>query len=183
MSRIGKQPISMPKGVSFQIVDNEIVVTGPRGELRREIHQKVDIKKDGDAIVVNVKNSSEKGAMAFWGTWRSLVANMVEGVSEGFEKKLEINGVGYKAEPKGDILVLHVGYSHAIEYKVPDDVSVSVDKKIITVAGIDKQRVGEIAAQIRKTKKPEPYKGKGIKYVDEVIRRKAGKALKGASEG
>ena len=179
MSRVGKKPIKLPEGTSLTINDSDILVKGLKGELKEALPNNVIVKEENGEVTVAMKNIKEKGMNALWGTWRSLIANMIEGVSEGFEKKLEVNGVGYKAELKGDKLVLHVGYSHPVEYQVPEGVSINIEKNIISVSGTKKQLVGEVAAQIRKVKKPEPYKGKGIKYDDEVIRRKAGKSLKG----
>jgi len=183
MSRIGKKPIIIPKGVTIKVESGEIVVKGPKGELKQEVHPIIAIEQKENELFVTAKKLDTKLAKSLWGTFRSIIANMIVGVTEGHEKKLEINGVGYKAELKGNLLVLNVGYSHPVEYKPDDSVKVEVDKNIITVSGIDKHMVGETAAQIRKVRKPEPYKGKGIRYIDEVVRRKAGKALKGAGDG
>lgn len=181
MSRVGKKPVSVPEGVTIKMEGRTMVVKGPKGELRQEIHPKVKIdQKDGE-ITVSVGNPEDKQERAFWGLFRKLIANMVEGVTKGFEKKLEINGIGYRAEIQGKKLVLHVGYSHPVEFDAPEGVDIAVEKNVITVSGIDRQKVGEVAAQVRRIRKPEPYKGKGIKYVDEVIRRKAGKAAKAAA--
>ena len=141
----------------------------------------VRVNIEDNNIIVSVENEKNKLERSLWGTTRQIIENMIIGVTEGYEKKLEINGVGYRSEVSGKKLTLNVGYSHPVEFIVPDDVEVAVEKNVITVSGIDKQRVGEIAAQIRKVKKPEPYKGKGIKYVDEVIIRKAGKQAKSAA--
>lgn len=173
----------IPDDVTVKIEGELVIVKGPKGELKENKHPSVSIKQTDNQLEFSVKNPLDKKEGALWGTNRSIVANMVLGVTNGFEKQLEINGVGYKAALKGNDLILNVGYSHEVKYEVPEEVSVTVEKNIITISGIDKQAVGEVAAQIRKIKKPEPYKGKGIKYVDEVIRRKAGKALKGAGEG
>jgi large subunit ribosomal protein L6 len=183
MSRVGKNPIIVPQGTSIQVAGGEILVKGQKGELRKTLPPKINLKEEENKLLVSVKNAQEKGINSLWGTWRSLIANMVLGVTNGFEKVLEINGVGYRAELKGKTLVLHVGFSHPIEYQLPEGISMKVEKNIITVSGVDKQLVGEAAAQIRKIKKPEPYKGKGIKYQNEIIRRKSGKSLKGASAG
>ncbi|MBU0619641.1 MAG: 50S ribosomal protein L6 [Patescibacteria group bacterium] len=180
MSRIGKLPIELIEGTQAKIEDGFIVVKGPKGELKQKINSLVNVKIDNNQIIISVDNIKDKNKKALWGLFRSLINNMVIGVTQGFEKKLEINGVGYKASASGSVLTLNVGFSHPVEYNLLDGISASVEKNIITINGIDKQLVGETAAQIRKVRKPEPYKGKGIKYVDEVIRRKAGKtAAKG----
>lgn len=189
MSRIGKKPIQIPNKVEVKVDAGLILVKGPKGELKLDLVNGVNVEIKDKELVVKVKNEDEKRYRSLWGTFRQLINNMIVGVSEGFEKKLEINGVGFKAEvsrnsagstsgEKGDELILNVGYSHAVNFKIPQGIEIVVEKNIITISGIDKQLVGETAAQIRKTKKPEPYKGKGIKYVDEVIRRKAGKQAK-----
>ncbi|MDD4412839.1 MAG: 50S ribosomal protein L6 [Patescibacteria group bacterium] len=175
MSRLGKLPIEMPTGVGAKIDGGYIIVNGPKGELKQKLHALIKVAIDNNIITVNPANIEEKGAKAFWGLYRSLLKNMVEGVSKGFEKKLEINGVGYKVAGGGQKLTFALGFSHPVEFELPAGINATVDGKFITVSGADKQVVGEMAAQIRKLKKPEPYKGKGIKYVDEVIRRKAGK--------
>ncbi|MBU1164669.1 50S ribosomal protein L6 [Patescibacteria group bacterium] len=182
MSRIGKLPIEIPQGVKFEIKDNVAKVTGPKGELEKEFHPKVKIEQKENEIIVSVKNPSNKEEAALWGLTRSLVANLVQGVTVGFEKKLEVNGVGYKAEVTGDTLVLNIGYSHPVEYKIKPTIKVEVEKNVITISGIDKQMVGQVAAEIRSTRRPEPYKGKGIKYIDEIIRRKVGKTAAKGSE-
>lgn len=180
MSRIGKLPIELIEGTQAKIEDGFIVVKGPKGELKQKINSLVNVKIDNNQIIISVDNIKDKNKKALWGLFRSLINNMVIGVTQGFEKKLEINGVGYKASASGSVLTLNVGFSYPVEYNLLDGISASVEKNIITINGIDKQLVGETAAQIRKVRKPEPYKGKGIKYVDEVIRRKAGKtAAKG----
>ncbi len=182
MSRIGKKKIIIPSGVTAGIEKNQVFVKGPKGELRLNLHPRVTVVFEGNEIVNSVANENNKQDRALWGTFSSLISNMVKGVTEGFKKQLEINGVGYKAVVKGVNLILEVGFSHPIEVKPVEGVKFSVEKNIITVEGADKQLVGEMAAQIRKVKKPEPYKGKGIKYVEEVVRRKAGKtAAKGAA--
>jgi large subunit ribosomal protein L6 len=181
MSRIGKNPIKIPEGVEVKIEGRELTVKGPKGELKQKIHPLVSIEEKDKKIVVNVKQPDNKRQRAFWGLFASLINNMIEGVTKGYEKKLEVNGVGYRVELKDDTLILNVGYSHPIEYKLPQGITATVDKNLITISGIDKQQVGEVAAQIRKIRKPEPYKGKGIKYEDEIIIRKVGKAAaKGA---
>ncbi len=182
MSRIGKQIITLPSGATAGLEKNQIVVKGPKGELRQTIHPRVTVVINGNEITVQVVDENNKQDRALWGTVASLVQNMVEGVTAGFKKQLEINGVGYKVNLKGANLQLEVGFSHPVEVKPLPGIKFAVEKNLITIEGADKQIVGETAAQIRKIKKPEPYKGKGIKYVEETIRRKAGKtAAKGAA--
>ncbi len=183
MSRLGKKPIAIPKGAEVTIEEEVIKVKGPKGELKQALHPLVKIEKIkdeelGDAIKLSVKDPENKKQKAFWGLYASLVKNMFKGVLEGYEKKLEINGVGYKVALSGKKLVLNVGYSHPVEFTLPEGISGQVEANVITVSGIDKQLVGETAARIRKIRKPEPFKGKGIKYVGELLRRKAGKAAK-----
>lgn len=175
MSRIGKLPIQIPAGVTITVDQGVINVTGPKGNLSQVLLPHVDITIDGDTLTVSRK-SDEKIARAQHGLMRALINNMVVGVSKGFEKKLELNGVGYRVSGGGNSLNLTLGFSHPVEYKAGEGIQLTVEKNLITVAGIDKQKVGQTAAEIRALKKPEPYKGKGIKYVDEVIVRKAGKA-------
>jgi len=159
-----------------------VTVKGPKGELSLEVHPRVTVAMADNALSVAVQDPELEKDKALWGLTRRLLENMVNGVTKGFEKKLEVNGVGYKVAMKGtNVLMLDVGYSHEVDFPVPKDVAVSVEKNVITVSGIDRQRVGEVAAQIRRVRKPEPYKGKGIKYVDEIIRRKVGKAAKSAT--
>ncbi len=180
MSRLGKLPIELSEGTQAKIEHDFIVVKGPKGELKEKLHQLVKIDIGAKEIKVTVDNSSNKNERALWGLYRSLINNMAVGVTEGYEKKLEINGVGYRAEVSNKKLILNVGFSRPVDFNLPDGIDVKVEGNIITISGIDKQLVGDTAAQIRKTRKPEPYKGKGIKYVDEVIRRKVGKkAAKG----
>lgn len=180
MPRVGKQPITVLEGVDVTIDGRHVTVKGPKGSLERMFHRRVEFKQDANIISVTVKKPDEKMSRELWGTSRMLLANMITGVKDEFEKKLEVNGVGYKAAISGKKLELNVGYSHVVNLEIPDDITVTVEKNIITVKGIDKQKVGQIAAEIRQTRKPEPYKGKGIKYIDEVIRRKAGKVVKAA---
>lgn len=175
MSRIGKKIRVLPAGVTAELKGAELIVKGPKGELRERIHSRVTVVINGTEVTVQVVNGENKRDRALWGTFSSLIENMIEGVTTGFKKKLEINGVGYKAALKGANLVLEVGFSNPVEVKPMDGVKFSVEKNIITVEGSNKQQVGEMAAMIRRVRKPEPYKGKGIKYIDEVIRRKAGK--------
>lgn len=180
MSRVGSQPIDLPNGVSVSVAGGTITANGPKGSLKQPIARGVKIETTNDQVIVN-RLSDEPVLRARHGLIRSLIQNMVTGVSVGFERKLEINGVGYRASVQGQELKLNLGFSHNVIYKVPEGVSVSVDANIITLQGIDRQLVGQVSAEIRALKKPEPYKGKGIKYVDEQIIRKSGKSGKEAA--
>ncbi len=186
MSRVGKKPIELPKGVDVIVADNLITVKGPKGELKRTIPPHVRVVKEGGVVSVH-RDGDDNEARAMQGLTRALLANMVKGVSDGYSKVLEIGAesVGYRAEMSGNKLVLYLGYSHPIEFPPPPGITFTADAKTrtITVAGIDKELVGEIAAQVRKLRPPEPYKGKGIRYQGEVIRRKAGKAGKTGKGG
>ncbi len=177
MSRIGKQPITIPQGVDVTIgANNEVTVKGPKGTLCETMSAEMTITKDGDTITVT-RPSDQKDHRALHGLTRTLIANMVIGVSEGYTKQLEINGVGYRAAKQGNKLVMNLGYSHQVEMVEPEGIKIDVPQpNQIIVSGYDKQKVGQFAAQVREKRPPEPYKGKGIKYVDEVIRRKEGKA-------
>jgi large subunit ribosomal protein L6 len=176
MSRIGRKPIQIPEGVKITLEGSRIVVEGPKGTLSSEIPTEVNVTVDNSTIVVN-KLSENKRGRSFHGLVRTLIANMVTGVSDGFEKALEISGVGYRAEVQDDILRLFVGFSRPVEYKIPKGVSIRVDRQVnMVVSGIDKEFVGRVAAEIRSVRKPEPYKGKGIRYAGEKIRRKVGKS-------
>ena len=179
MSRIGKLPVAIPKGVTVNIRKNSIVVKGPKGELSRDFPPEITIKEE-DGQVIITRNSDHRTHRAKHGLVRSLFNNMVVGVNEGFKKELHIEGVGYRANVQGQNLVLNVGYSHPVEFEPPEGVSFEVDKsgRELAVHGIDKEVVGEISARIRRVRPPEPYKGKGIRYVGERVRRKAGKAGK-----
>ena len=178
MSRIGKLPIEVPAGVTITIDENEISVKGAKGELTVPHLSDVKVELDGTALKV-VRNNDERVARAQHGLQRALLNNAVVGVTQGFEKKLEVNGVGFRVQTNNPSeLEMQLGFSHPVIYKAKEGITLSNDKMIITVSGIDKQAVGQAAAEIRALKKPEPYKGKGIKYVDEVILRKAGKAGK-----
>jgi len=177
MSRIGKKPIEIPEGVKIEISNKEIKVLGPKGELKQTIHPEIKIEVQDGKILVSPRSVLSKKGRGLWGLFRALVANMVEGTSKGFEKKLEIEGVGFKANVEGDILVLNLGFSNPVKIKKIDGVDFSVEKNVITVSGINKERVGYMASEIRKQKKAEPYKGKGIKYQGEIIRRKEGKKV------
>lgn len=174
MSRIGKKPINIPQGVEVKIVGHKVVVKGPKGELEREFLPDVLItQEDKNLLVAQAKPT--KQAKAFQGLSRALLFNMVQGVTDGYERKLEIIGVGFKAGVQGENLVLNVGFSHPVEIQPPGGISFKVEKNIILVSGIDKEAVSQVAANIRKVKKPEPYKGKGIRYLGEHVRRKVGK--------
>lgn len=177
MSRIGKKPITIPQGVEVEIEGTLVRVKGPKGTLEKRFHPRMCIEKKDNMVVVAPQGDSKLDKSLF-GLTRTLVANMVEGVSKGFEKSLELNGLGYRAQKKGDTLVLSLGFSHPVEIEPPEGISFEIEgQQIIKVRGIDKEKVGQVAADIRKLRKPEPYKGTGIKYVGEVIRRKQGKAM------
>lgn len=183
MSRIGKKPIKIPNGVEVKINKDELnnfVVDfkGPKGSLTVNIDKKVTVEEKDKELILTVKNPESKSDKALWGLSRSLLNNAILGITEGYSKRLEINGVGFKAELQGKKLVLKVGFSHPVEYDLPEGIEAEVEKNKIKILGIDKQLVGQVSAEIRAIKKPEPYKGKGIKYEDEVIRRKAGKVVK-----
>ena len=179
MSRIGKMPIAVPAGVTVDIAENnKVTVKGPKGTLERVLPAEMEIKKEGDEIIVNRPNDLKK-MKSLHGLTRTLINNTVVGVTEGYEKKLEVNGVGYRAVKKGKLLTLSLGYSHPVEMEDPEGIEVVVeDANTLVVKGIDKEKVGQYAAEIREKRAPEPYKGKGIKYADEVIRRKVGKTGK-----
>jgi large subunit ribosomal protein L6 len=175
MSRIGKRPIPIPKGVEVKLDGDILTVKGPKGKLERRINPKVQIKVDDQDLFISVKDKTrEVGALH--GLFGALIWNMVTGVTKGFEKVLEIVGVGYRAELKGRTAVFNLGYSHPINFELPEGIEARIDKAKIYLSGIDKELLGVTAAKIRSLRSPEPYKGKGIKYEDEVIRRKAGKA-------
>jgi len=175
MSRIGKMPITIPKEVKVELNNNNIKISGERGTLESSFHPDMQVKIEEGKIIVS-RPSENKFHRSLHGLSRTLINNMVEGVSSGFEKILEIQGVGYRAVLEGGKMVLQIGYSHPIEFDTPKGIEFEVEKqKIIKIKGIDKQLVGETAAKIRSLRKPEPYKGKGIRYIDEVVRRKVGK--------
>lgn len=186
MSRVGKKPIVVPAGVDVTLDGSTVHVKGPKGELRQTFTSRVSIalgEEEGQRVVlVTVANETDKSSRAQWGTVRAIIAHMVQGVTEVFVRQLEINGVGYRVSMKGKDLALTIGFSHDVPFVIPEGIVASVEGNIITIKGADKQMVGEVTANIRKLKKPEPYKGKGIKYVGEVIRRKAGKAQKSAEK-
>lgn len=175
MSRIGKKIITLPEKVSVETRDSWVVVKGPRGELSFKLPQGLKISNESAKVSIEVLDKSADRNNALWGTARSIIDSMIKGVVDGYEKKLEIEGVGFKAQAQGDKLILNIGFSHPVEVKAPPGIVFKVEKNTIVVAGIDKFLVGEVAATVRRMKKPEPYKGKGIRYLGEVIRRKAGK--------
>jgi large subunit ribosomal protein L6 len=180
MSRIGKQPIPIPNGVQVDVDDGRVTVTGPGGMLSQALNREMRVAVEGGEVRVQ-RPSDEREHKALHGLTRTLIANMVEGVTRGFEKRLEIQGVGYRAALKGSDLELQVGFSHPVEFRAPEGIDFEVPApNRVVVRGIDKQLVGETAAKIRKVRKPEPYKGKGIRYEGEYVRKKAGKAAKGA---
>lgn len=183
MSRIGKKPIVIPKGVEVKIDNFSIAIKGPKGEISVKIHPDVFLKIENNEVNVTVKDPEVKANKALWGLYGSLIKNMVIGVTSGFEKKLEINGVGFKAQVSGEKIALSLGFSHQVDFDLPKGITAKVEKNIVSIAGVDKQLVGETAARLRNLKPPEPYKGKGIKYVEETIIKKAGKAAKAAGAG
>ncbi len=179
MSRIGRMPIAIPAGVIVEVAENnKVTVKGPKGTLERVLPSEMEIKVEGDQIVVSRPNDLKK-MRSFHGLTRTLINNMVVGVTAGYEKKLEVNGVGYRASKSGKTLTLNLGYSHPVEMTDPDGIETVMEgQNVIIVKGIDKEKVGQFAAEIRDKRRPEPYKGKGIKYADETIRRKVGKTGK-----
>ncbi len=177
MSRIGKKPISIPSGVDVKVDGQHVTVKGPLGQMEWTVQPELQLElKDGALHVLNPRPSKKSNSL--WGMSRTYLSNMIQGVSKGFEKVLEVEGSGYRVDLKGKTLVMDLRFSHEVQYKVPEDLSVEVSQRPlrITIKGIDKQRVGQVAAEIRAIKKPEPYKGKGIRYLGEQVRRKAGKA-------
>lgn len=176
MSRVGKKPIEIPKGVLVEIRENEILVKGEKGQLKKKIPSEIGVEIKEGKIFVFPKVQTKK-TKALWGLTRSLISNLIEGVTKGFEKKLEIVGLGYRAELKGKDLILYVGYANPIEVKAPEGITFSLDKNVITIFGLDKELVGQTAANIRKIKEPDPYKGKGIRYLGEKIKLKPGKKV------
>lgn len=173
MSRVGKKPILIPENVEVQIEDQKVIVKGLKGELSMEIRPEVKIEfKEGKIFV-----STEEENKNLWGLTRTLIFNMVKGVTEGFEKKLELQGIGFRVELLGEELLLYVGFSHPVKLKIPKDIKVTIDKNIISIFGVNKELVGQFAAVVRKVKVPEPYKGKGIRYLGEYVRKKVGKKV------
>ncbi len=180
MSRIGKKPVPLPKGVTVQLDGQRITVKGPRGEIARTVHPELALALEDNAVIVR-RPSDENRHKALHGLTRTLIANMVDGVTKGFAKSLEIQGVGYKAEPKPFGVQLVVGFSHPVPYHAPQGIKISVDNNVIVkVEGVDKELVGQVAAELRAIRPPEPYKGKGVRYVGEQVRRKAGKTAQAA---
>jgi len=177
MSRIGKKPIQIPEKVEATLKGDALTVKGPKGTLTRSLHSAVDVAINDGIITVSIADTKDRKVGALQGLFRSLIANMIIGVSDGYEKKLLLSGIGYRAELKGKTLVLNVGYSNPVNFDLPEGISAKVDKNtVISLSGIDKEIVGETAAKIRRVRPPEPYKGKGIMYSDERIIKKAGKA-------
>lgn len=177
MSRIGRSPIKIPSGVSVAIDGSKVTASGPKGSLELELSPRVKVGQNEGELIVE-RNSEEADAQAKHGLMRTLIYNMVQGVSEGFARELEVNGVGFKVSLAGSDLKMNLGYSHEVVYKLPEGISAEVKQNNIKISGISKQKVGQVAAEIRSLKKPEPYKGKGIKYVEERILRKSGKSGK-----
>jgi large subunit ribosomal protein L6 len=178
MSRIGKQPIALPEGVKVDIKDGIVLVEGPKGSLSRPLLEGIQLDMVEGALAVKRANDTKR-VRSYHGLMRTLVANMVEGVSKGFEKKLEIVGIGYRSELQGSNLVLYLGYSHPINFPLPSGISADIEKQtVVTIKGIDKELVGQTSAKIRDLRRPDPYKGKGVKYAGEVLRKKAGKTGK-----
>ncbi len=180
MSRVGKQIVTIPDGITVSVEAGRCAVKGPKGSLSLAIHEHVTLSVDGATASVKVANPDNKRDRALWGLYRVLLSNMIEGVQKGFTKQLEIRGVGFRAANEGQGLVLNLGFSHPVNFALPEGITATVEKNVITIAGIDKQLVGETAAKIRKQRPPEPYKGKGIRYVGEFVRQKAGKVVKTA---
>ena len=178
MSRIGRMPVAIPAGVTVEIVNNYMTVKGPKGTLERQLPVEMEIKQEDGNVIVTRPNDLKK-MKSLHGLTRTLIANMIHGVTEGYEKKLEVNGVGYRAAKQGKKLTLSLGYSHPVEMEDPEGIETVLEgQNVIIVKGINKEKVGQYAAEIRSKREPEPYKGKGIKYADEVIRRKVGKTGK-----
>lgn len=182
MSRIGKKPIDIPAGVQVQISGSLVKVKGPKGELSVNLPPRVLAALENNQFKVSVTDEKLRSDRALWGLSARLMANLIEGVTNGFEKKLELQGIGYKAAVAGEGLELQIGYSHPVKFPLPPGIKAAVEKNVITISGIDKQLVGNTAAAIRALRKPEPYKGKGIRYLGETIKLKPGKAAAGASE-
>lgn len=177
MSRIGKKPIVIPAGIEVKVDDTKIIIKKANIQKELETFGRVGLAIEDDKLVL-LSKGEDKQSKAFWGTYRALASNIVVGLSKGFEKKLEITGVGYRAAVKGEVLELLLGYSHPINYEIPAGIQIAVEKNTITINGSDKQQVGQVAAEVRGFRPPEPYKGKGLKYSDETIIRKAGKTSK-----
>jgi large subunit ribosomal protein L6 len=174
MSRVGKKPVEVPDKVELKIAGQKITVKGPKGSLDLEFHVEVDVKQEGQEVLVNARKKT-KAAKALWGLTRVLISNMIEGVTKGFEKQLELQGVGYRMAVQGKKLNMALGFSHPVEVEIPDGIEAKIEKNILSISGIDKQKVGQFTAAIRSLKKVEPYKGKGFRYVGEIVKKKAGK--------
>lgn len=174
MSRIGKKPLTIPEKTTVTVAGKTVTVKGPLGELVRDIHPLINVAVADGAVTVTAQNTSAEAKM-LWGTWSSHLMNMMEGVTKGYTKKLIVEGIGYKSDIKGDTLAMSLGFSHPVNMKLPKGLKVTAEKNLITITGQDKELVGQFAAQVRANKVPEPYKGKGIRYDDETIRRKEGK--------
>jgi len=179
MSKIGNRPVVIPEGVKIEKDDNVLKISGPKGNLDLEVSKKIDVKIEGNLVTLT-RSSEDKAVKSLHGLWRVLIANAVTGVNTGWERKLDFKGVGFKAEVSGNKLILSLGYSHPVEVIAPEGIEFVVTKNIITVSGIDKQKVGQVAANIRRLRPVEPYKQKGIKYLEEIPRKKLGKAAKAA---
>jgi large subunit ribosomal protein L6 len=181
MSRVGKKPIEIPDAVGVNVSGQNISVKGPKGALDFSFHWDVEVKIEGKEIFVTVKKIN-KQTKALWGLTRMLVSNMIEGATKGFEKQLELQGVGFRMAVQGKKLNMALGFSHPVDVEVPEDLEAKIEKNILTISGIDKQKVGQFAATVRALKKVEPYKGKGFRYVGEIVRKKAGKKAAGAEK-
>ncbi len=178
MSRIGRKPVILPQGTKLELQDNKIVVTGPKGSLQRPFLEGLTVNIDGSTVMVQ-RTSEDKKTKGLHGLMRTLIANMVDGVHKGFERKLEIVGIGYRSELQGNNIIFYLGYSHPITFPLPAGISAQIEKQtLLTIKGIDKELVGQTAAKIRALRKPDAYKNKGVKYADEVLRKKAGKSGK-----
>ncbi len=182
MSRIGRKPINIPAGVDVKLADGVITVKGPKGTLTQKIHPNMDVKVE-DSVITVTRPDDNKNNRSLHGLTRTLISNMIEGVTKGYKKELDVNGVGYRVQKQGKNLVMNLGFSHQVIMSDNEDITIEVpNPNKIIIVGIDKQKVGQFAAEVREKRPPEPYKGKGIKYVDEVIRRKEGKAGKGGKK-
>lgn len=175
MSKIGRQPITIPNGVTVEVSGHDVTIKGPKGTMQQHLPRGIEVEVKDNEVIVTAKGKS-KTVMSLFGTIRSLINNHVKGVSEGWSKKMELVGTGFRAEVAGKVLTLTIGYSHPVKVEAPEGITFKVEKTFVTVEGISKEDVGQVSAVIRGSRPPEPYKGKGIKYIDEVIRRKAGKA-------
>ena len=174
MSRIGAQKITIPDGVQVAFQEGNLTVKGPKGELSRKVRDEITFHIEDEKITVE-KKAKTRLANKLWGTYASHAKNMIKGVTEGYKKELEVRGIGYRTEMKGNQLILHVGFSHPVTFDIPEELQVSVSDLTVTIEGFDKEKIGQFAAQVRQVKKPDPYKDKGVRYVGEVVRRKQGK--------